>query len=163
MAVTKIVPNPYKTKLAMSNLLYYIVRGAETVGGYGVSLNDVEAVYYEFEKIKQIWGKHEEGRRQVRQVVVSFRRNECSIAEVERIAWEVGNYYGQAHQVLYGIHDDTDNLHIHYAINTVSFIDGKMISEGQADMENLIAFVEATAKSVRMRTRNSRINERVTR
>ncbi|MCM1427579.1 MAG: relaxase/mobilization nuclease domain-containing protein, partial [Eubacterium sp.] len=123
----------YILKRDTMNLLYYIAVPAEICSGYGISLSSIETVFNEFEYIKKYWNKAEEGRRQVRHLIVSFEDPYISLDVVGKIAWEIGGIYGKSYQVFYGVHTDTTHTHIHYAINTVSFVDGKMFSEGVAD------------------------------
>ena len=41
------------------------------------------------------------------------------------IAEELADHLGEEYQLLYGIHMDTDNWHIHIAMNSVSYRTGK--------------------------------------
>lgn len=134
MASVKIVQESYNTKNHMNNLIYYIERKADFCCGYGISMKNATSVIDEFERIKEAWFKSEDGRRQVRHLIVSFADGEVDLDEAVKIAWDIAEYYGQRYQVFYGIHNDTDNIHIHFAINTVSFIDGKMLSEGYTEL-----------------------------
>ena len=136
MAVVKFVNESYKKKADMLGLLNYIARYADFVSGFGISIDCIERVFYEFECVKKYWYK-EEGRRQVRHLVVSFKKSNLSFETVCEIAWKIGTPYGNRYQVFYGVHTDTDHFHIHFAINTVSFIDGTMFSEGYGDLVNL--------------------------
>lgn len=133
MVEVKFVNESYKLKRDTINLFYYIAVPAEICSGYGISLSSIETVFNEFEYIKKYWNKAEEGRRQVRHLIVSFDDPYISLDVVGKIAWEIGALYGKSYQVFYGVHLDTTHTHIHYAINTVSYIDGKMFSEGVAD------------------------------
>lgn len=137
MAVVKFVNESYKKKTDMLNLLDYIARSADFTSGFGISINCAERVFYEFECVKKYWNKEEEGRRQVRHLVVSFKKSILSFDSVYEIAWKIGALYGNKYQVFYGVHTDTEHYHIHYAINTVSFINGMMFSEGYGDLVNL--------------------------
>lgn len=137
MAMVKFVNKSYKGKEDMSRLLDYISRYADYVSGFGISPDNVERVLYEFECVKKYWNKQEEGRRQVRHLVVSFKNSSLSFDSVCEIAWKIGYLYGNKYQVFYGVHTDTDHFHIHFAINTVSFVDGTMFSEGYGDLINL--------------------------
>lgn len=152
MAIIKIVQKSYLTKESMHNLICYIERGADFCSGFGISMKDTESVISEFETIKFVWSKSEEGRRQVRHLVVSFSdREEQNVMDIiEKIAWEIAGYYGQSYQVFYGIHNNSMHLHIHFAINTVSFIDGKMLSEGHEDFNNLKERIELIVNSYTM-------------
>lgn len=136
MAVVKFVNESYKKKTDMLHLLDYIERSADFASGFGISINCTERVFYEFECVKKYWNK-EEGRRQVRHLVVSFKNSILSFDSVCEIAWKIGSLYGDRYQVYFGVHTDTDYFHVHFAINTVNFINGMMFSEGYGDLINL--------------------------
>lgn len=147
MEIVKIVNKSYETKKAMINLVFYVSSGSEEIGGFGLSMASPETVLYEFEAIKRYWNKNEEGRRQVRHIIVSFEEDYLRIDDVRKLAWLIAEYYGNHYQVFYGIHDNTEHIHIHFVVNTVSFVDGKMISEGFADLQNFINYVKETKKA----------------
>lgn len=134
MSIVKFINESYKRKQDMFNLISYIASGAEAVSGYGVSLDCVENICMEFEFVKRYWNKAEEGRRQVRHFIVSFNNSEMPLTVINCIARQIGAIYGNRFQVFYGIHLDTEHPHIHYAINTVNFVDGSMFSEGYGDL-----------------------------
>lgn len=136
MGFIKIVNKPYDTKESLNNLIYYIANYSEFIGGCGISVLSLESVISEFETIKKVFNKAEEGRRQVRHFIISFRYGEMNIEFIKKIAWEMAKYYGNKFQVFYGIHLNTDTPHIHFAVNSVSFVDGKMLSEGYYELEN---------------------------
>lgn len=150
MAVLKVVDKSYKTKEAFYNLLIYIARKSVHCNGYGISLASIDAVYYEFDKVKAWWGKEEEGRRQVRHFIVSFRPEELMIEEILPIAWQIAGYYGTRYQVFYGIHGDTDYPHVHFVVNTVSYVDGKMLSEGEKELYELKAMVKDITEKAKL-------------
>ena len=58
-------------------------------------------------------------------MVVSFPETERNIMAVQVIADEIANHFGRQYQLVYAIHTNTENWHIHFAISTVSFMDGK--------------------------------------
>ena len=61
--------------------------------------------------------------------------------EAQWIAEDVARFYSSRYQICYGVHLNTDDLHIHFALNTVSFIDGKLFSEGWMELEQLKLYV----------------------
>ena len=137
MPIVKFVNKSYMKKTDMMNLLFYIVERAVYVSGFGISTDLTESVFCEFEYAKRFWNKAEEGRRQVRHLVVIFENPKLSLDSVCEMAWKIAAIYGNRFQVFYGVHMDTGYPHVHFAINTVSFIDGRMYSEGYADLQIL--------------------------
>ena len=54
-------------------------------------------------------------------------------------AAEVADVFAGRYQVYYGVHEDTKHLHIHLAINAVSYVDGKKWHKSKKEMEELEA------------------------
>lgn len=42
---------------------------------------------------------------------------------------------------MYSVHEDTDNYHIHFVMNTVSWVDGHVFSEGPAELQQFKNYV----------------------
>lgn len=106
-------------------------------GSPNTSINDpVRQMMY----VKRYFGK--ESGRQVRHFIVSFdNRIPYSEYELYVMGLRICRYYSERYQIIYGVHNDTDNLHIHFAMNTVSYIDGKMYSEGYKDSFKLRNYI----------------------
>lgn len=73
-------------------------------------------------------------------IIVSFNdsyfdRND--ILEVKIIAERIAREIFGRYQVIYGIHDDADNIHIHYAINTVSYLDGRKWHQSKKELAQM--------------------------
>ena len=149
MPIIKFVNEGYKEKRDMLNLLSYIAERADIVSGFGINTYTVESIFCSFEFVKRYWHKAEEGRRQVRHLIVSFDDSEMPLDTINDFAWKIGALYGNRYQVFYGIHTDKKYPHVHYVINTVSFVDGLMFSEGYGDfmkLKNNIATIYAQTK-----------------
>lgn len=128
MSFAKFVNEKYPTKADMMYLLEYVARGAEFVSGYGISTDSVESVFCEFEYVKRYWNKAEEGRRQAVHLVLSYEKSELPMDYMRAIAWGVASLFGENFQIFYGIHTNTLHIHIHFAINTISYTDGIMFT-----------------------------------
>lgn len=150
MQIVKFVNKSYKKKTDMMNLFFYIAERASFVSGFGISTYEIESVYCAFEYAKRYWNKDEEGKRQVRHLVVIFHNCELSIDVVNEVAWNIAALYGQRLQVFYGIHMDGKNPHIHFAINTVSYVDGLMFSERYGDLKRLKKNIEAICTNMKI-------------
>ena len=53
---------------------------------------------------------------------------------VEELGWSCSYYYAARHQVVFGVHCDDALYHLHFAMNTVSYQDGKKYSGTKADL-----------------------------
>lgn len=155
MAIIKIIGNAYADQKAVYDLLHYALTDKENGGGVryygaiGVNLNgDLSFMAEQFRMVKRAFGKM--NGRQVRHIIVSFDPDDqigpyCA----SMIAFKIAQYYGEEFQVVYGVHEDTNDLHVHFIINTVSYIDGKKFSRGPAEVWTLRAYVEQVINSFR--------------
>ena len=139
MSVLKMMNKPYNDNMALRNVVTYVLDpGYGFIGGYAVdAYNAIAQMQY----IKEIWYKNK-GRR-IRHFILSFDRSEyIEIDDALVLGYKICQYY-QEYQSVYGVHTDTDNLHIHFAVNTVSFIDGKMYSGGMSDWYKLCKYIQS--------------------
>lgn len=126
--IIKAVSEPYKRKSDMEKLMWYIAGdcpGKEKtryVGAEGVSLKPDKAAR-QMQKIQRAY-KKTTGRR-IAHYVVSFPSAVEDANAVKLAAVNIVGDIFRGHQVYYGVHEDKDNLHIHFAINTVSYMDGR--------------------------------------
>lgn len=121
----KLVNNPVDTDKALENLCNYIINPKKKccsiyVNSRGIS---TENAYNEILDVQRGYKKLSE--RKAYHFVLGF--NDHSViapCEAVDLAYEVSNLFYPEFQVVYGVHDK-DNLHIHFAVNSVSHIDGK--------------------------------------
>ena len=79
-------------------------------------------------------------------MVGSNPRHMLNAMEADSIAKRVCGYYADRYQIVYGIHEDTDNLHIHIVFNCTSFVDGKQYRGGIGDLKQFRNNVKLIAK-----------------
>ncbi|SHO48927.1 relaxase/mobilization nuclease domain-containing protein [Anaerocolumna xylanovorans] len=99
--------------------------------GIGVDLYDTKAVIDHFNLIKRI-RKEGDTKKKVRHLVLSFdpdKEDYITPEQAFQIAFTIAQYFGARFQIVFGIHDEgyyrqNGNLHVHFAINTLSYIDG---------------------------------------
>ena len=139
MPVLKMMNKPYNDDMALQNVVEYVLRpGYGYIGAYAV--DEMDAVV-SMNYIKDIWYKNK-GRR-IRHFILSFGRSEhIAFYDALDLAPRICQYYSE-YQSVFGIHTDTDNLHIHFAVNTVSFDNGKMYSGNYSDWVGLQKYVQA--------------------
>lgn len=134
MAIVKIVGGKYINPDAVENTICYITGNRNnrqdkvySVGGLGVDYSKYENAIKQFQATKLVWNK--EDKRQVVHIVVSFgdtRERLLKPVDIERLAYPIGALLSKGeYQVMWSIHKNTDNLHIHYIINSVSYRTGK--------------------------------------
>ena len=74
--------------------------------------------------------------------VVSFEeQTEFTAYDAYTLAFQIAAYYADRYQIVFGVHEDSDNLHIHFVFNSVSFVNGVKYSGGLDDMFRLKNFI----------------------
>ena len=128
----KIIPNcNYSKDTDIYNLLKYInghgsqkIQTSPYLNTNGLSCNYKKAAR-QIILTQQIYNKHTDKRR-LYHMVVSFPVDfSCSNSFIAEVADSIGQDYLQDYQTYYAVHDSTDNLHIHFAINAVKYKTGK--------------------------------------
>lgn len=90
------------------------------IGGFGIGAFDIAD---QMNGLAKAYGKAEGIR--LRHMVLAFEPGEKITPEYAfQIAYQVAWYYGREYQILFAVHQDKPHLHIHFVMNTVSFIDG---------------------------------------
>lgn len=140
MAIFKLVDNSYGDRQDMIKLvnyvLYYQKNHMGLYGGVGVIASNSNYVLNGFTAVKRLW--HKEDKRQAVHCVVAFapfKEDEIEFEQANQIAHQIACYFGMRYQVAYAIHDDhfaiNGSLHIHFVINTVSYVDGYKFPGGK--------------------------------
>lgn len=127
--VIRQVNNPYNTEEALKNVLRYIVRQKEGREkeevrywrAFGASGKNIEKVIKQFIKIQKRAGKA--SRKRIRHFFISFPGYVDDVNVVKIIAEAVAAFVFEKYQVVYAVHEKKGNLHIHFAVNPVSYVD----------------------------------------
>lgn len=61
---------------------------------------------------------------QLRHIIIGFDHCVQDPYLVQQVAQAVAKYIAQEYQVVYAVHENTPNLHIHVVFNAVSYLDG---------------------------------------
>ncbi len=130
MATTKL----WKSKSRLDILINYVINGEKTEDKLYVSgINCSPDIAYQemmntkrqFFKIKGIEGFHG---------YQSFMTEEITPELAHKIGLELAEkLWGDKYQVIVTTHLNTDNIHNHFAINSVSFVDGKRFCNTKKD------------------------------
>ncbi len=156
MEIVKLADESYKSldlsvHDSLETVIHYILHRKDNgmpwrfMGGLGT---DPANAAFQFRAIKKFFRKEGESRRQLRHFDVSFEESACIDAYTASIiAPEIAGYYADRYQIIYAVHEDTDNVHIHFGMNTVSYVDGSMYSEGYGDYYRLVVYIKNIVKS----------------
>lgn len=140
--IVKVINNGYEHPLALKGLIKYILTDKDTKGNtryYDGCYINPENVEREMMDVKQYFRKTQG--RQARHFIVSFDDYVCMGRQADHLARQICEYYYNTFQIMYSVHEDTDNYHIHFVMNTVSWVDGHMFSEGPAELQQFKNYV----------------------
>ena len=141
MAILKVVNNHSKSRSSLKKILDYVLKPEKTdeaisyvYGDYSADEITPKSVFDEFMRIKQMFGK--EHGRMYQHGVISWHRDEAVKPE---IALEFGKDFVSKqypnNQTLVSVHTDREHVHLHFIVNTVSFMDGKMLHWKRSDLK----------------------------
>ncbi len=102
----------------------------DLVGGIGVNC---ENAYERMQFVKHFYGK--EGGREYIHFAVSFKGKK-DVDTAYFIAQNIADLY-EDFQVLFAVHINTANTHIHFIINSVNVKDGHKFSQSKSDLQRL--------------------------
>lgn len=137
MEIVKVVNEGYHYQRDLRNLIFYVTDAKKTGGmffGIGVNPYHPQMMFDQMIAVKKAYGKEADGLRQVRHIIVGFQDQKVTSDLAFRVGYDIAGFYAGRYQVIYGIHQNTDNLHIHFLINSVSYMDGRMFSGGWTEL-----------------------------
>lgn len=131
--IINMVTNYYTSNKAIKNLLRYIVGKGNNEGKEHVRFSSAKGLSFDYKKAasqliitQKALGKTD-GRR-VYHMVVSFPESFDENRDgklIDLVACSVADVLFVDYQTFYAVHTSTDNLHIHFAFNAVSYRNGK--------------------------------------
>jgi len=136
MACIKVATGPYQDQGCLFRLIHkYIYPKAVYVGGMNI---DPQYAASEMEIVKGIWMQTQGV--QLWHFILSFSEIEsvqyANPTDARYIAYEICEFFADKYQVVFGIHART-NLHIHFVINSISYLDGSRFINSKASLNNL--------------------------
>lgn len=150
----KFVNKKYASFEAMKNLIYYIMAEEKTpnriIGAVAAYPIEKDKIVKQF-KQTQVLHRNQKKNRALH-IILSFSTEEAqwlNLKDYEKIGYFVANYYGKAnHQVVFALHEDTDNPHIHFAVNKVNYITGKKYHQQYKDYIKIRTMAETKTKKI---------------
>jgi hypothetical protein len=144
----------YPSKRPLAETLRYVLgdgisisASEQLTGTYGRHIATVNCSRYscldEMEAVQSHYGK--EPVNPSLDIVINFTRNDVAPEEALEIVTDITRrMWGDRHQAVICIHEDTSHLHAHVALNTVSFADGMILQSSFKEQHRL----ETTTKQV---------------
>lgn len=142
--------NKYYNTDAKENTIEYILDFNKAkhgfVGGVGVSetcpAQSMMLVSEHFNKTDGV---------QLRHYVVSFDKSELKNPKIANdIACKISAYIGQLYQVVFAVHENKENLHIHFVVNTVSYIDGRRYGGTHQEFNEMMNYISIILRNYRI-------------
>lgn len=133
-----IVRNSYPDLGSVQRLLNYVLR-TPFYGGYAI---DPEQAYDQMRLVKEAYHKTEGV--QLKHFLLTFSHEEMmhlDFKDLLELGFQVGKVL-ERYQIVYCIHLDSDYIHMHFVMNTVSFEDGKKYSDGLVGFQRIKDFLE---------------------
>lgn len=82
-------------------------------------------------------------RKRLHHFIVTFpAQYNCEYALIHQIGIEIAYPIGNQYQIVFSVHEDTKNIHIHFVFNAVSHIDGYKFRSSKITYKQLIAHVQ---------------------
>lgn len=146
MEIVKVVDKKYIKPGDLGRVVQYATDPDKCyglIGGCGVNPFDPKEMAFQMQMIKKSFGKEDFGRRQLRHIIVSLQPEwEVPSKIALAIANDIAAFYSDRYQIIFGIHQDTEHIHIHFVQNTVSYLDGKMFSGAFKELDSFKAYVK---------------------
>lgn len=133
-----IVRNSYPDLESVQRLLNYVLR-TSFYGGYAI---DPEQAYDQMRLVKEAYHKTEGV--QLKHFLLTFSHEEMmhlDFKDLLELGFQVGKVL-ERYQIVYCIHLDSNYIHMHFVMNTVSFEDGKKYSDGLVGFQRVKDFLE---------------------
>lgn len=103
------------------NYIFFKDNKAAFIGGANIS--SPENAAREMQEVAISFGKNK-GKR-VRHSMLSFHKNEnVSADRANEYAQRIIQHYAPEYQIAYAVHNNTDEIHVHFVMNQISFVDG---------------------------------------
>ena len=139
------IRNTYGGLEYLRNGCFYVTNYARAIapGGFGVNYTDAVACYNNMLKVKNFY--HKTSDNPLLHIVVSYSDNVTDISTATRLSAKIAGFFNR-YQYVYCTHEkdrECSCFHMHLVINSVSYLDGKLISSWVGYMQQFCAHVAA--------------------
>jgi hypothetical protein len=138
----------YDDQAARDDVIRYITQKCKTPSGF-IGACGVELPYaaQQMQEVSAAFKKDNKVR--IRHFVVSFYYNEYMTPyKANMIASMIAEELGRVYQCVYAVHEDTDQVHVHFVFNPVSFINGYKYSGTKGEHKDLKQKIEKCVKAM---------------
>lgn len=123
-----------------------------TALGFGVDCFDMDEAYYQMLQVRRFYGK--ESGNPLIHFIYAFDTKVKRQEEAIRLSAKIMAYFQSHYQILVGMHRKYDKdancmrYHIHLIINSVSYMNGKMISTWKTEIEDFRLYIQNVTGSL---------------
>ena len=120
----------------------------------GVNLTSIETAALEMQATAASFGK-DEGKR-LRHTVLSFHESE-RVAPEQAYAYgqQIIQYYAPVYQMAFAVHTNAGNIHIHFVMNQVSYVDGSRYRGQRKDYYDFKNYIASVIRRPVLLTKNA--------
>lgn len=145
MAILKVIheAGKYKDTNAVQAVIRYCTNDEKTngfIGADSVSPYPEHAIF-QMNTLQTLYGKN--NGTHLRHMVVSFESDDNIPPNIAlEIGYKIAAYYGCNYQIIFGVHLDTYNTHIHFVMNTVNYNTGLKYDGSHKDLNNFTNYIQ---------------------
>ena len=128
-----IIQNEYRDLSAMYRVITYATKSG-IIGGYALDPNHA---FLQMKMVKECF--HKTDGVLLYHFLITFSTREAfriTVDDMLDIGFQIGKMF-RDFQLVCGVHFDTDHLHLHLVMNTVSFVDGHKYAQGLTGFWNV--------------------------
>lgn len=129
----------YFDEESYSSVIHYVFCNAIYIGG---NTRSPESAADEMLYVANLFHKNK-GKR-LRHSVLSFsKRDRVTAALANNYALEIKEFYADEYQIVYAVHNSTDEVHIHFVMNQISYKDGHRYAGKKQDYYAFKRYMES--------------------
>lgn len=137
MVYLKLIEGNYQNKDAIENTIQYICKPEHAISGLIGGINvtaESNLAIKQFYSVKRFF--HKLDGRQVWHFIISFEKR-TNKYDILRYGYKIAEHFSNKYQIIFAVHENEPNIHIHFVMNSVSFVDGKKYNDWYKDYIDL--------------------------
>ena len=132
----------YFDTFALTDVINYVVNSCKTpsnlIGTFSVRLGYAAQ---QMELVSRAFNNYQKLR--LRHWIISFGDHDLiNPIEAYYIAVEAAKFYADRYQLVFAVHEDTDQVHVHFVMNQVSYVDGRKYSGTKKEYYDFIYYMK---------------------
>lgn len=151
MLFVQVINKGYTREADLRNLIAYVTGDhckCGLFGAQGMIARTADSMCKYIMEEKREFSK--DSGRMALHIIVSFDRQMMEYVTPEtalRVGYDICAACFQGYQAVFGVHDNTENLHIHFVVNTVSYYNGRKFSRSVKEIWRMQEMMERIAAS----------------